>query len=152
MTINNKYKKQLNKFSETENEENNSLQFKEHRDFFDALFEMRRNITANIAEAKTSPKAYGELISSIEVLIDWTSNYITDIETIDKMVHNAVKEKNKLKSIRGLKRVFRRLNVNYEKNELIPQKIVVKTDQNEWEKIQRQADKNIVKACLDFIK
>ena len=152
MAIGGRFKKPLSKLADTTSEENNSLQFKEHRDFFDAMFEMRRNITANIAEAKTNPSAYNELVKSMEVLIDWTSNYIDDIENIDKMVLAALKEKNKLKSIRGFKTIFRRLNLNYEKNELIPQKILKVKETNEWESIQNKADKNIVKACLDFIK
>jgi len=144
-----------------------SLLFKDHREFFEIYFSMRSKTIMLLTQAKRNKQQSNELIDTLQALIDWTSNYISTLDDIkengklilgiDSLFNKACNEiTSKDKYYNGLttiRKIIRLLNKEHEKYELLPKPMIEEERQKEeWEKIQNDADKNIVKGAMDFIK
>lgn len=145
-----------------------SLLFKDHREFFEVYFSLRSNSIMLLTKSKGNKSQSKELIDTLQAFIDWTSNYISILDDSKDSFNNIIlgidslfskaciklqKENSYYDGLEIMREIIRMLNKEHEKFELLPKPMIEKERQREeWEKIQNEADKNIVKGALDFIK
>jgi hypothetical protein len=128
-----------------ENQDGNSLVYKDHSEFFSKFHNIRTKFTVEISESYFNTNMLKDAIKTVIGLIEWTSIYIEKsqkLEIIDEKIQNVNKylESGKLSKIREeLKSVFRILTAIYEYNELIPQVKEVKKENEDIDMLTKHA-------------
>lgn len=128
------------------------LQYKEHGDFFDDYFSIRKTAFLLLSKSITNPKMIPDLYENVITLIDFTSNYIADISEIDTIVKEIdalmfkKKEKDALIKFRELLRL---INKKHEESDVLPQKNVEDANSKFWRNEESKAMKEMKKAFFD---
>jgi hypothetical protein len=114
-------------------EDNSSLQYKEHREFFQKFFDIRTAFTSTLAQCSLTPKdsLLKELYEYLSAIIDWTDPYIINNKNVDKMledIENKIYKASKIREnqkmnkdiVKDIRTLFRLISKDHEKNEIIP--------------------------------
>jgi len=115
-------------------EDNTSLEYKDHRDFFEDYFKFRREFILGLSALSFSndKKGFTELYKSLNALIDWTNNYIFN-ENIDKLLKELNKDIIIFNSANTIlakelivkfRKIIKLINVDHEKAEILPKKMI----------------------------
>lgn len=131
-----------------------NLQYKEHGNFFNDFFTLRKIAYGHLAETITNPKRFPELYKSTLILVEYASSYISDIESIDQDLQDIDKltSINKTnEAIKKVKHLLRKITQEHEASELLPQKKAedIKT-QKFWREEEHRAIRNMKKAFHDI--
>lgn len=144
-----------------------SLMYKDHKDFFVKMHDLRAKFVVEIAESSFEPKNLRQAFQTIEALVDWTSSYIQkssikfnkdkdNITYFDETLEEVSKEikmnKNN-EAKKNLKNLFRNLNSCFENSELLPKINIGVEDENSkfWREEEHAAMKEIKKAFYDVL-
>ena len=128
------------------------LQYKEHGDFFDDYFRIRKTAFILLSKSITKPSLISDLYENVITLIDFTSNYIADISEIDDMVKEIdilMKQRNNKKALEKFRQILRLINHKHEESDVLPQKNVEDTNQKFWRTEESKAMKEMKKAYYD---
>lgn len=127
-----------------ENNNKSYLNYKEHGDYFDDYFLIRKRAFALLAESIRDANKIPLLYESVVTLIEYTSNYIHNLAEVDKKLEEIdkiyVKNQNKPKSyelVPKFRDLLRMINDEHEKSDIIPQK---STDYDIMEQFWREEE------------
>lgn len=101
------------------------LLYKEHGEFFNDYFTIRRNAFVLLAKSISNTKNITDLYEGVITLIDFTSNYIEDISSIDAMIKEIdvlMSARDNKKALIKFREVLRLINKKHEESDVLPQK------------------------------
>ena len=128
------------------------LQYKEHGDFFDDYFRIRRTAFILLSKSITDNKQIHNLYENVLTLIDFTSNYIADISDIDnivKEIYDLMHKKNTKDAFTKFRELLRLINKKHEESDVLPQKNVEDVNKRFWRDEESRAMKEMKKAFFD---
>ena len=144
-----------------------SLMYKDHKDFFVKMHELRALFVEKIAESTFEVQALKDAYITFNALVDWTSSYIDKssikldknkkntefmdekLEEIEKLIVNGKRKPAKVE----LRLYFRKLNDCFESSELLPKINQQQEDENQkfWKDEEHKAMKEVKKAFYDIM-
>jgi hypothetical protein len=131
------------------------LKYKEHHHFFETYFRYKDAAFTLKSGGLNDPKMLIEAFKATITLIDYTSNYISDLATIDKKIttiNDLLMKKNNIKAWEELGEVLRLINQEHENCDLLPKKN--KNDkplQEFWRSENNRALREIKKAFTEVL-
>ena len=138
-------------------ESETSLNFKEHKLFFEKFFELRTNyiLASNMLFSDLTSKNVGLVIGSLLSLIDWTTSHLekkVKVKDLKERIVTLSRSKDLIKIYQGLDEVFKQISKAHEECELLPKVIVSEEDSKIkfWREEETMSLKELKKAWYDM--
>lgn len=130
-----------------------NLEFKDHREFFGDFMAIRKTAFILLAESMSDKSKVPELYKAVNTLIDFSSNYIHNIDECDQLINHIDKllaKKDFTLAVKEIKKLLRLVNSSLEKTAILPQKSD-NYDVNEkfWRDEESKAMQEMKKAFYD---
>jgi len=146
-----------------ESVEDSSLQYKDHKDFFEEYFKLRIEFVRGLSSLSftNDKRGLSLLYKSLDALINWTDNYIFNPEIELKLneLHikvsnfNYANTKDAKEIVLKFKELNRLINIDHEKAEILPKKLMEELSEEEkfYKEENNQPLRYAKKAFTDLI-
>ena len=143
--------------------EDSSLQYKDHKDFFEEYFKIRSEFVRGLSSLSFSNDKQGfvSLFKSLSNLYDWTNNYIFNekipqgLDEIQTKISKFQPNNNILAKniISDFKFILKLINQDHEKAEILPKKMMFELSEEDkfYKEEEKQPLKYAKKAFTDLI-